>query len=230
MQPDWVPRKSAITSIPARIWKTPTEFIRARFIVGIGFLAPFVITYIFLDFLFEFARGVFQPLFREWFGQDIPGLGFAILIGTPFLFGTLALHLFGTRAMVAIETTATRLPIVGPVFAISHQMVTAFGGGEETGFRKVVSIEYPRRGMWSFGFLTRIVEYDDGIRLAMVYIPTTPTPNSGILVLVPVADVRQTDLRVNDLMKTVLSAGVAAPGVIHTIPLEDADDLEVVAS
>jgi uncharacterized membrane protein len=102
-------------------------------------------------------------------------------------------------------------------------MVTAFGGGEETGFQKVVSVEYPRKEMWSFGFLTRIVEYEDGRRLAMVYIPTTPTPNSGILVLVPIADVRQTDLRVNDLMKTVLSAGVAAPDVIVTRPLEDAD-------
>jgi uncharacterized membrane protein len=216
--------------MPEKVWRTPIEFIRARFLVGIAFLAPFVITYVVLAFLFGFARDVFEPLFREWFGKDIPGLGFAILIGTPLLFGALALHFLGTRAMVAIESTAARLPIVGPVFAISHQMVSAFGGGEETGFQKVVSIEYPRKDMWSFGFLTRIVEYEDGRQLAMVYIPTTPTPNSGILVLVPLADVRQTDLRVNDLMKTVLSAGVAAPDVIRTAPLSEADDTNAAVS
>lgn len=204
-------------------WFGPFRFLRARFLVGVEFLAPFAITYIVVTFLIGLVTGISEPLFRDWFGVSIPGLGFILLFGTPLLFGTLTLHFFGTKAMLAVEAGASRLPIVGPVFSVSHQIVSAFGGEDLTGFKTVVIVEYPRKGIHALGFLTRVLDTDDGDQLALVYLPSPPTPHTGALILVPVCDIRQVDIKVNDLMKTLMSAGIAAPAKLPTRPLEIAN-------
>jgi uncharacterized membrane protein len=203
-----------ITPPPRTAWRETLEFVRTRFLAGIDFLAPFLITWVVLHFLFGLGRDIFAPAFIDFFGKDIPGLGFAILIGTPLVIGAVGLHFVGARALIAIETGASRLPIIGAIFAVSHQIVSAMGGGEESGFRRVVAIEYPRRGIWSLGFLTKVTTIETGQKLAVIYIPTTPTPNSGNLLMVPVEEVMITNLRVNELMRTVLSAGVSCPDEI----------------
>lgn len=188
--------------------------------MGVEFLAPFVITYVVITFLINLVTGISEPLFQDWFGKSIPGLGFVLLFGTPLLFGALTLHFFGTRAMLAVEAAASRLPIVGPVFSVSHQIVSAFGGDDLTGFRMVVMVEYPRKGIHALGFLTRVLEVDDGDQMALIYLPSPPTPHTGALILASVSDVRQVDIRVNDLMKTLMSAGIAAPEKFPTRPLD----------
>ena len=199
--------------------RMPMEFMRTRFLVGLGFLAPFIITWIVLDFLISFLRDVTQPAFFDVFGRSIPGLGVAILIGVPLIFGTLALHFVGVKAMATLEATAVRVPLIGAIFTVSHQIVSAMGGGGQSGFRKVVTIEYPRRGIWSLGFLTRVITLGDQEKIALVYIPTAPTPNSGNMLLLPISEVMETDMTVNELMRTVLSAGVASPDHIVRRPL-----------
>ena len=208
-------------------WSVPIVFIRTRFLVGLGFLAPFIITWIVLDFLIDFLLDKTSPAFFEVFGRSIPGLGVAILIGVPLIFGALALHFVGVRAMTTLEATAVRVPLIGTIFTVSHQIVSAMGGGGQSGFRKVVTIEYPRRGIWSLGFLTRVITLGDQEKIALVYIPTAPTPNSGNMLLLPIAEVMETDMSVTDLMRTVLSAGVSSPEHIVRKPLSLTSEGEV---
>jgi len=208
-------------------WRVPMEFMRTRFLVGLGFLAQFIITWIVLDFLIDFLRDVTQPAFVDFFGRNIPGLGFVILIGVPMIFGALALHFVGVRAMATLEATAVRVPLIGAIFTVSHQIVSAMGGGGQSGFRKVVTIEYPRKGIWSLGFLTRVITLGTDEKIALVYIPTAPTPNSGNMLLVPISEVMETDMSVNELMRTVLSAGVSSPAFINRRPLSLTSEGEI---
>ena len=190
------------------------QTLRLHFITGLTVLAPFVITYVVIRFVYNFAAGVFQPLFVDWFGHRIPGLGFAILFLAPFVVGGVALWVFGGRPILAVEAWVARIPVVGPVFTTARQFVAAFGGSPETGFRHVVEIEYPRPGMWSLGFLTDQIEHEDGSKVAVVYIPTAPTPNTGYLALVPLEDVRRTNLTIGEATRMLVSVGAASPSRI----------------
>lgn len=209
-------------SSPERGWWLPIAFLRARFLIGIEFLAPFVITYVIFAFVIDFISDTSQPLFQDWFGYKIPGLGYAILFGTPLLFGALALHLFGVRTMLTVEATVARLPLIGPLFAMSHQIVSAFGGDQQTGFGNVVTVEHPRKGVWSLGFLSSVIERNGKDQLALVYLPSPPSPHTGSLVLFPIEEVHRVDIAVNDMMKTMLSAGIVAPEKFQESPLTEA--------
>ena len=214
-----VPSNPTGTSFGASIWL----WIRARLVTGIRVMAPFLITYVAIQVLYSFSSGLFQPVFRDWFGHSFPGLGFAILIGVPFVIGIVSLHFLGNRAVIAIEAIISKIPLVGPTFVVSRQLVSSFGGGAETGFRRVVEIEYPRSRIWSLGFLTDTVEHEDGAQLGVVYVPTTPTPNSGFTVLLPMEDIRDTNLTTNDILRMVLSAGVSSPGRIERRSIREVD-------
>ena len=194
------------------------QTLRLHFVTGLRVLTPFVITYVVIRFLYNFAAGVFQPVFVDWFGHRIPGLGFAILFLTPFVVGAIALWVFGGRPILTVEAWVARIPVIGPVFTTARQFVAAFGGTAETGFRHVVEVEYPRPGVWSLGFLTDHLEHEDDSRVAVVYIPTSPTPNTGYLALVPVEDVRRTDLSIGDAMRMLVSVGAASPSRITRQP------------
>ena len=194
------------------------QWTRTQFVTGVRVLAPFIITYVVFRFLYNFAADIFQPLFVDWFGYRIPGLGLGVLILGPIVVGALALYLAGGRPILAVEGWVARIPVIGPVFATARQFVTAFGGSADPGFQRVVEIEYPRRGVWTLGFLTHQLEHEDGSEVAAVYIPTAPTPNTGYLALVPAEDVRDTDLSIGDAMRTFVSVGVAAPHRIRRTP------------
>ena len=86
-------------------------------------------------------------------------------------------------------------------------------------------VEYPRVGAWSIGFLTAITATSDGKQLAVVYIPTAPLPNSGWVAVVPVEEVLDTNLSVQQAMQMVFSGGIVSPKVITTSKLEGTADL-----
>lgn len=197
-------------------------FLRARFIAGVLILAPFVLTYVLFLWLFHFGQSIFGPLFASWFGLDIPGLGFAVLILGPLLIGMLAMHFLGRRLLLGVEAVVARIPVLGPVFVVVQQFSSAFASTTEVGFNRVVEVEYPRKGLWSLGFLTDYIEHEDGRRMGVVYIPTAPAPNSGWLAIVPVDEIYSVDVSTNQLMRYILSAGVASPDVVRRTPFSPA--------
>lgn len=105
------------------------DFLRGRFVTGILILAPFVLTYMVVRWIINIGSGVLSPLFGDWFGVHIPGLGFAVIIGAPLLLGILALHIFGQRLVFAVEAGAARIPVIGPIFNTVEKFVPSFGPG-----------------------------------------------------------------------------------------------------
>jgi uncharacterized membrane protein len=106
-----------------------------------------------------------------------------------------------------------RMPVVGSLYSSARRLIESLAGSKDssTGFKRVVMIEHPRKGIWCIGFLTSIIDISNTHTMATIYIPTAPTPNSGFVVMVPYTEVQDTDLSVQEAMTMVLSGGIIAP-------------------
>ncbi len=204
------------------LWAYAVGSLRGRYIAGLLILAPFLLTYVIFDWMFGVVSNLLRPLLFDWFGFRIPGTGVAIpLIGlliivlAPLTIGTLGIYVFGQRVLFAVEAVVVRIPVIGSIFAVVQQLVASFGPGAETGFSRVVEIEYPRPGLWAIGFLTSVLDHEAGGEMGIVYVPTAPTPNSGWLAMVPMKDVYDLDMTVNQALRYALSGGVAAPTTLR---------------
>ena len=125
------------------------------------------------------------------------------------------------------EQLLSRIPLVRSVYSAVKQLVETMFADNGNSFRKVVLVEFPRRGIWTLAFLTNdeqgVVQQATGREVISVYVPTTPNPTGGYFVLVPVEDVREIDLSVDEGLKLLLSMGAVNP--IADSPESDADGL-----
>jgi uncharacterized membrane protein len=196
------------------------NFIRGRVLAGLLFLAPFVLTYMVLGWLYSLAADMLHPVLENWMGGLATWAAIAILAAIPLGIGVLA-YGPGRHLLHTIETIGMSIPVIGSIFVVARQLVASFDSATNIGFSRVVEIEYPRKGMWSIGFLTSIVEHEDGERMGVVYVPTAPTPTSGMTVVVPLADVFDLNMSAADAMTYTVSAGVTTPAVLRrTVPAE----------
>ena len=194
-----------------------TGHLRRTLIVGVLLLVPVVVTFIILRFLFTTIDGLLGPAIEEVFGTSIPGLGVIGLLVLVYLVGLLGRNVMGRRVLNAGQRALLRVPLIRTVYGPAKQLIESFSGGGGTGFKRVVMLEYPRSEAWTIGFLTSITQDETGRRLAVVYIPTAPTPNSGWITLLPLAEVYDTDLTVPEAMQLVLSGGIVAPDQINRV-------------
>ncbi len=180
-----------------------------RDIVKEGFILflPIGIAFFIFKFIFDTLDGIPQPAIEAIFDRPITGLGFAVIIVLSLLLGLLTASVVGASAYGKMEVYIARIPFFGPVYGVAKQVVaSATGGGEEGAFNQVVAVEYPSVGIHSIGFLTK--RMTDG--RVMVYIPSTPMPNTGVLIVVGPDKVVQLDMSVGDAMRLITSAGVVS--------------------
>ena len=119
------------------------------------------------------------------------------------------------------QNVVLRIPIVSSIYSPARQLIASFTGGSGTGFKRVVIVEYPRVGAWTIGFLTGTTVDETGQDLAIVYIPTAPTPNSGWVAIFPAEQVHDTDMKVQMAIRMVLSGGIVTPEKIVRVQKED---------
>ena len=147
-------------------------------------------------------------------GFHIPGLGAVLTAVIVFVTGMIVTNLFGMQLFNIGERILQRIPLVRSIYASVKQVTESmFSSGKS--FRKVVLVEYPRKGMWSLAFQTGTgaeeVRDKTGRDVANVFIPTTPNPTSGFFLMVPREDVIELDMSVDDGLKMLLSVGVVVP-------------------
>jgi len=196
--------------------------IRKNILTGLFFLLPIAITYIILRFLFNTIDNVVYPAIapifeqiRPGFGRKIPpGAGIIILAIFVYLIGLLGSNILGKWIVKKIQYIFLRVPIVSIIYSTAKQLIESFSGESSTGFKRVVMIEYPKTDCWTIGFLTNMINDENGKVMASVYIPTSPTPNSGWVAIVPIEDVYDTDLSVQEALRMVLSGGTASPSLL----------------
>ena len=186
-------------------------------IAGTLLLVPVALTYLVFLFIYDVVNGVLQPgierLFVEIGREDwsFPGIGVVATVILIYLAGVVAAGSIGIKLIRWTQTAVVRVPIIGTVYSASRQLIESFSGGQATGFQRVVMIQYPRRGYWAMGFLTSIMDSDTEGRLAVVYIPTAPLPNSGWLAIVPFDEVYDTEITPQTAMRFVFSGGIVSP-------------------
>ena len=153
----------------------------------------------------------------------MPGVGILVVFCTLTMVGAVAAGAFGRFFVNLSDRFVTRMPIVRNVYRTIKQITEAMFKQSSQAFRSVVMIEYPRKGIWSLGFITGATEGEvqqlTKDEVLNVFIPTTPNPTSGFLLFVPREDVRFLKMTVEDGIKMVVSAGLITPD--HTGPVEN---------
>lgn len=204
--------------------KAVTHSIRRVFLTGIIVSLPLVITIFVFKFLFEtfdnllgplvtsIIRGLGAPIGQEY---QLPGIGLISTVAMVFLIGLVSANYMGRRLWAYGEAALTRIPIIRSVYVATKQVIDTFSTNSSNAFRKVVIIEYPRKGMYSLGFITGKTSGEARDRLGRdmmnVFIPTTPNPTSGFLLLVPQEDVMELEMAVEDGVKMIVSCGLVTP-------------------
>ena len=148
-------------------------------------------------------------------GFSVPGYGIVLALAVLIVTGMLAANLFGRKLFGFWESILNRIPLVRTIYNSVKQISTTLLDGNRQSFRKVVMLQYPRKGLWSIGFLTNEkVDSDvEGLEneLIAVFVPTTPNPTSGFIMLSPAEDVIELDMTVEEGFKFIISMGVIIP-------------------
>ena len=139
-----------------------------------------------------------------------------------FLLGLVGTNFIGRQILDAVNTLILRLPLVSSVYSAIKQMVETFQGPSGS-FQRVVLLQYPRKGMWVMGLVA--TERDDTLglssaaQLLSVFIPTTPNPTSGFLVMVPPEEVVDVDYTVEEAFTFIVSSGIVGQPFVQKAPL-----------
>ncbi|MCD6055820.1 MAG: transrane protein [Gammaproteobacteria bacterium] len=181
---------------------------------------PLVVTFLVLRFIVDLLDKTvsllpehYQP--AQWLGFNIPGTGVVFSILILLITGMLVTNFLGKWLVAFSEQMLQRIPLVRSLYSGVKQVVTTLFSSDGQSFRKVMLVEYPRTGMWTIAFLTgqgfKAAEEQSGEPVYTLFVPTTPNPTSGFLIIVPKKDAVELDLSIDDALKMVISLGAVRP-------------------
>lgn len=191
------------------------QWLRRRMIAGFFVTVPLVISVAALVWIFGIIDGFTAPVSERILGRKVPGLGILLTLMVVLAAGILATNVIGRRVLARTESWLMRVPVFRTVYAPVKQLVVAFSPDNEYGFKRVVMVEDPNRGML-MGFLTKEFTVDRGTgpeALVAVYVPTNHL-YLGDIVLCPRNRVFFPDLSVEEGIRIFLTGGMSLPGRI----------------
>ena len=198
--------------------------LRAYFLTGLAVTAPIAVTAYLVWIAVDFVDRQMLPLIPAAYNPQawgIPGVGLIIAAVALTLIGFLSANLLGRTIVQMGESVLSRMPVVRSIYSAAKQIFETLFAQKSNAFREVVLIEYPRRGIWTIGFLTGSTQGEvqsmTDVEAVNVFIPTTPNPTSGFLLFVPRRDVRVLSMSVEDAIKMVMSGGIITPAVPGSI-------------
>ena len=198
--------------------------VRATLIAGVLILVPVAITYVLVLWVFNNIDGLLQPFIERITDRHIPGLGLLVLLIIVYALGLVWTKRLGRRTIRTLQHFLLKIPLVGAIYGPARKLIESFTGNSTAGFKRVVVVEYPKQGTWMIGFLTGISNVVLGTTMGVIYLPTAPTPNSGWVAMVPIQNIYDTAMTVQEAMSMVLSGGISSPVQIDLKPM---DPLEV---
>lgn len=195
--------------------------LRNYFFAGLLVTAPIGITIYIVWVIVNFVDSRVTPLIPAKYNPEtylpinIPGLGLIVVFVAITLIGALTAGFFGRFIVKYGERVLARMPVVRSIYGALKQIFEAVLTHSSTAFRKVVLIEYPRRGTWVLGFITGETKGEiqnlTKETVINVFLPTTPNPTSGFLLFVPAEDVYELTMTVEEGIKMVVSGGIVTP-------------------
>ena len=188
--------------------------IEKWFLSGIAVVLPVAVTVFVLIWLFNLLDGILRNLIDRLFGINIPGLGLLVLIIIIFLVGIFTSNFIGKKITGWFEKIIGKIPLFKTVYNPVRKIISGLSGEKTESFQQVVLIEFPQEGRKSIGFITNSdFSIDEGENVS-VFVPTTPNPTNGFLIIVDKKDVEVLDMSVNEGLNAVVSIGSALEGNI----------------
>ena len=190
--------------------------IRNYFIVGVVVLIPIGITIYLTIFLVSISSKILPKEINpnHYLPYDIPGVEIATAIFLITIIGWLSLSFLGKKLLNVFNNILKRIPILRTIYPAIVQMTETFAKTDKEK-KNVVLVEYPRKGTWAVGFATKENSGDisnkTNRKLINVFVPTTPNPTSGFLLMFPKEDVIYLDLTFEEASKFIISAGTSNP-------------------
>lgn len=194
--------------------------LRRYLIAGLLVWVPLVVTGLIIKFLVDMLDFTILLLPPSWrpeaiLGFSVPGTGVVVAIVIVMLTGMVAANIVGRKLFDLGEAIVDRIPLVRSIYsAVKQVMHSLFSNGGQS-FRRVLMVQYPREGLWTLGFQTGVgvgeVQHHTDRDVITVFIPTTPNPTSGFVIMVPREDAIELDMSVEDGLKFVMSLGVVTP-------------------
>ena len=193
--------------------------IRTTLIAGLLVIIPIVVTFLILKFVFDFFDPLLKDLLEQFIPHYTPGMGIISLVIIIYLAGLVTTHVLGRRMIRLVQGTVDLIPVVRPIYRAARQATEVLSSVNSNGrYTGVVLVEFPGHGLKSIGLVTGRIKDREGNFLLTVYMPTSPFPTSGFLIIMPEDRVTPTDMAVDDAMKLIISAGIVAPDKIVTAP------------
>lgn len=198
--------------------------LRTYLVSGLLVLVPLSVTIYIIYAAFTYLDTLLKPVLEpilEYFGLFyVNGMGLAVLLVIVLLLGMVASNYFGGKILGWGNTLINRIPLVNKIYKATRQISFAVIGRQKSIFRGVVLVEYPRRDMYSIGFWTEKSEGEIPLKLKKknlyhIFIPTTPNPTSGYLLIVPNEDIIFLEMTVEDALKLIISGGSVIPDVVE---------------
>ena len=186
------------------------HWLRLRLVTGFIVTVPLVISVAAFIWLFQLIDGVMVPVYARWLGREIPGIGLVTLLVAVLVVGAVATNVLGGRLLQRGQEYLLRLPVFRAVYGPVKQLVGAFSPDSQFGFKKVVLLDDPRRGL-VLGFLTKQFVLDRGNgpeNLVAVYVPTNHV-YFGDIHIYPSDVVTYPDLSIQEGVQIFLTGGMA---------------------
>ncbi len=163
----------------------------------------------------------YQP--EQLLGMHIPGLGVIVAVTVVLSTGIVVANLFGRKLVTAWESLLARIPLVRSVYSAVKQIAETMFSSNGQSFRKVLLVEYPRKGLWTLAFQTGTevgeAQRKTGREVINIYVPTTPNPTSGFFLMVPREEVVELDMSVDEGLRMIISMGAVVPKApVQAIP------------
>ena len=196
---------------------------------GIVSLVPLMITYWIVQYLFIFFTipgkaiitrifdfGFFNNNFFQYSRNALEyTLGFILTILFLYFIGIIISNVLGKRLYKVFESIVEYIPLINKIYATVKNITDTFTNRDSKAFEKVVVIEYPRKGLWTLAMVTGETKDQQSNEYYNLFVPTTPNPTSGYLIIVKKTDAIPTDLSVDDGLSIIISGGMVSPDTIN---------------
>lgn len=196
------------------------SLIRRWLIAGLLVWLPIAATMVIVGFMVDLLDQTMLILPPSWrpdalLGMHIPGLG--VLVSLLIVLGTGALvaNFLGRKLLEWAERAVNRIPLVRSIYGGVKKLTETVFSDQQKAFREVVMLQYPREGLWTLGFKTgaaaREISRHTSKDMVTVYVPTTPNPTSGYVVIMPEDDLVRLEMSVEDALQLIISMGAVRP-------------------
>jgi uncharacterized membrane protein len=195
--------------------RSPLRLLKKYFLVGLVVIAPVGLTAFVLVWVFRRIDSILGVPLRSALGFWIPGLGFVLLFVFLVIVGWIVHLAAGRQLLLWWNRALSRFPLTGRIYNAVSQIVQSVVASRRRLFRRAVLVPYPTEGLWVVAFVTNeeASEMSDwvGEPCVNVFVPTTPNPTSGFMLIVPKSRVIAIDTPVDEAMKLIVSGGAVSP-------------------